>query len=39
MFGILYRPFAGNGKPSKVQAICGDGFPAAEHLSDTAGPG
>lgn len=34
-----YRPFDGSGNPSKVQVICGDGFPAAEHFNDTAGPG
>lgn len=35
----IYLPFDGKGKPSKFQAICGDGFPAAEHFNETAGPG
>lgn len=34
-----YRPFVGSGKPSSVQATCGVGLPAAEHFSETAGPG
>lgn len=29
----------GKGNPSNVHATCGVGFPAAEHLRDTAGPG
>lgn len=34
-----YRPLVGKGKPSRAQATWGVGFPAAEHFSDTAGPG
>lgn len=29
----------GKGKPSSVHATCGVGLPAAEHFSETAGPG
>lgn len=35
----IYLPFEGNGKPSSVHATCGVGLPAAEHFSETAGPG
>ena len=31
--------FSGTAKPSKVQVIWGNGFPAATHLSDKDGPG
>lgn len=34
-----YLPLPGSGKPSRVHAICGVGFPAELHLRDTAGPG
>lgn len=30
---------AGTGNPSSVHLTVGVGFPSAEHLSDTAGPG
>lgn len=38
-FWYTYLPFDGNGNPSKVHVTCGVGFPAAEHFSETAGPG
>lgn len=34
-----YLPLVGRGNPSNAHAICGVGFPAAEHFNDTAGPG
>lgn len=34
-----YRPFDGNGNPSRLHDTSGVGFPVAEHFSETAGPG
>lgn len=36
---MYYLPFDGNGNPSNFHAICGVGFPDAEHFKLTAGPG